>query len=685
MRTQPRVSYLRSHMRAPAFVAVMASLILLSGCSSEEPPPPEELATVEVKAEGNKSTLMLGETLQLSATGTSNKGQPFPVSTWTWTTSNAAVATVDANGLVTPAGSGSATISATSAGKKGDFALTVNGAVHKTDVTTSQTWKAADSPHLVVGHIDVEGSGAPILTIEAGATVKFAANASITVGGGAAGALVAAGTAAAPIKMQADAASPGKGHWEGLTFESKAGPSQLRHVTLSHCGGGFADACVEVYGTKPIFDNVTIDNSAKKGAQFNADGGFGVGSAKLTVTNAGDYALFIEPNHAGGIPTGGTFTGNAKNSVVLDVGQVSSTQAWPSLGIPYVVPQDITVQGSGAPVLTLPAGLELRFGPEAGLYVAWNEAGGLVVAGTAAAPVKFVADAATPAKGHWSGLDIRGQATTTELRYLSMSHCGNTRLYNACLRVSGASPLFDNVTVTGSGKDGVEMGADAGFGNGSTKLTVTDAANYPVVVTADKAGTVPTGGSFTGNGRNVVFLSRGAVGTTQTWPNLGIPYVVHEDLHVEGSGAPVLTLTAGTELRFDAARGLYVGTCGAGGAGTLIAVGTAASPIRFTANAATGTPGFWAEIAISCTATGSTRIEHAIVEYAAYQAAINFPAANILVEKELGPIVKNTIIRHSKDCGLWRRSPSSNWTTDFTDPQHGNTFASNPRNQCGPF
>src|SRR5436190_1302729 len=71
------------------------------------------------------ASLTVGATTQLTATPKDASGTALSGRTVTWATSNAAVATVSASGLVTSVAAGSATITATSEGQSGTSAITV--------------------------------------------------------------------------------------------------------------------------------------------------------------------------------------------------------------------------------------------------------------------------------------------------------------------------------------------------------------------------------------------------------------------------------------------------------------------------------------------------------------------------------------------------------------------------------
>jgi hypothetical protein len=85
--------------------------------------PPDPVASVEV-VPATASVAVAG-TVQLGAELKNGGGEPLSGRAVSWTTSSAAVATVSATGLVTGAGVGGATITATSEGKSGTAQITV--------------------------------------------------------------------------------------------------------------------------------------------------------------------------------------------------------------------------------------------------------------------------------------------------------------------------------------------------------------------------------------------------------------------------------------------------------------------------------------------------------------------------------------------------------------------------------
>ena len=87
-------------------------------------PPGAPVASVAVIP--SKVQLRVGETLRLQAVAYDHARAPLAGRSFTWVTSKPSVATVDAAGLVTAVGKGSATITATSGGRSGSSSVTVS-------------------------------------------------------------------------------------------------------------------------------------------------------------------------------------------------------------------------------------------------------------------------------------------------------------------------------------------------------------------------------------------------------------------------------------------------------------------------------------------------------------------------------------------------------------------------------
>ena len=111
-----------------AGIAAAATVMTLSCgdcCTEPVPQPPAPVATSLTVTPASAEFAALGETVQFAAEVRDQNGQAMAGAPVTWSSSDAAVATVGSAGLVTAAGNGSATVTATSGSASGTAAVTV--------------------------------------------------------------------------------------------------------------------------------------------------------------------------------------------------------------------------------------------------------------------------------------------------------------------------------------------------------------------------------------------------------------------------------------------------------------------------------------------------------------------------------------------------------------------------------
>src|SRR3989442_2835630 len=179
------------------------------------------------------ATVQAGQTVQLAATPRDANGNPLSGRAIGWSSSNPAVATVNASGLVTGVAAGAATITATSEGKSGGSAITVNPVavpVASVAVTpASATLQAGQTMQLAATPKDANGnplsgravgwssSNTAVATVNAGGLVTSVAAGSATITATSEG---QSGTAAITVTAVAVAAVAGS--------SAAAGPPKRR-------------------------------------------------------------------------------------------------------------------------------------------------------------------------------------------------------------------------------------------------------------------------------------------------------------------------------------------------------------------------------------------------------------------------------------------------------------------------
>ena len=115
----------------------------------------------------------------------------------------------------------------------------------------------------MVDEIDVHDGG--VLTIEAGATLEFSDNTTISVGQSGTGKVLINGTAQNPVTLTTQPSLHLPGGWYGLAFYSgTASGSQVTYTTIDYAGGNY-DGAIVVDKALPAgtltLDHVAIDNN----------------------------------------------------------------------------------------------------------------------------------------------------------------------------------------------------------------------------------------------------------------------------------------------------------------------------------------------------------------------------------------------------------------------------------------
>lgn len=173
---------------------LVAALALLFACVEANTVTPPVLLTLTV-APHIASLNALGDTARFTATVRDQHGQQIVGGTTAWSSSDAAVATVDGNGLVRATGNGAATITATSDSAAGTAMVTVAQVAAGVSVTPGNVQFASlggsaqltGTVHDANGH-PVAGAGVAwsssdtlVATVDASGLVRPAANGRVTI------------------------------------------------------------------------------------------------------------------------------------------------------------------------------------------------------------------------------------------------------------------------------------------------------------------------------------------------------------------------------------------------------------------------------------------------------------------------------------------------------------------------
>ena len=538
-------------------------------------------------------------------------------------------------------------------------------------ISTNTTWTTTGSPYIVTGDVRVYAtSSTPVLTIQAGVTVKFNSGTGLYIGNGAStGKLTANGTSSSRITFTANSSTT-KGFYKGIFFDTGAAvTSSLQYADISYGGGGTNAGEVVVNGVSPTISNCTITYSSTKGIYLQ--NGAAPVMASNTVNNCSSFPLSFDPTCRIASVTSITgATTNTPNQIEVRAGDLTgSNDTWANLSIPYYLPGLVRVFGTTSVTtkLTVSAGANLRFNIGAQLKIG-NETNpalksALYAVGTSSSIIKFTSNKATPAAGDWGGIQLLGGVdnAATSIQYATVEYAGSS---GWGIGLFSCNPQIKNtVTVRYSSGIGILMNNSA-----STLQTVTLANNtgYAVRIegTAGRAANLSSL-TFTSNGKNAVEYVRSDIReTAETLSYLGTTSVYEIpngiSVHGQSSTAAKLTVAGGVNLKFINGSGLFVGGDDPIEPGILVVSGTSSLPVIMEGSAATA--GNWGGLGLyDSVVDASTTIDYATIRYA---------GGGILIAN-CSPTIRNSTISNSSENGITIQGAASPTMTSCTSRNNG--------------
>jgi len=300
------------------------------------------------------------------------------------------------------------------------------------------------------GNIYIQGSPAPEITIQGGATF-FMDSASLLVGTNSSGRLSAQGGTDG-ITFTSEDNTPGD--WDQLHLGAYDQGSTLEGVTAEY-GGSTGNGLVYLIDNAPELIDCTVRASASEGVfvstgaapaisgttvSDNAELGVYVASdAGLSTTNApsftdnvltgnGDAPMSLPAASVDQLDASASFAGNGEDRVVVTADTVDQDSTWQALDVAYRMEGNIFIQGSSNPHVTVEPGATLLFGTGAYLLIAYSDYGSLSAVGTETAPILFSSAASAPAAGDWGGLyfGTRCIDTASELDHVTVGYAGSS-------------------------------------------------------------------------------------------------------------------------------------------------------------------------------------------------------------------------------------------------------------------
>ena len=452
------------------------------------------------------------------------------------------------------------------------------------DITQSVTW-TADKLYIINSEVEIINNS--VLTIQPGTIIKFGANGSLSVGYSSNATVLANGTAANPITFTSSALLPAAGAWKGLTFYGNTlNNSSLSYCNIQYAGSSTNSGAVNLLGCEIAINHCNITNSGSYGiytTYVNAVGGF-VTFADNTISNTVKFGIVINAQKVSTIGTNNSFT-NVKGISVFGDYKSSTAQTWRNLSAPYIVAEELDIDGS----LTIEPGTTFKFETNGWIEIGYYDATTFIADGGAAAtPITFTSNAVSPVTGAWRGIVVNEKTQANSIfNYCVIDYAGTSTTNMGALLISGtASITFTNNIIRNSAGFGINMGGDAGFET-FTNNTISNCANHPIVISTKHLPDLGVPNTLTPAAGKGIFLSGGITYDSPViWKKQTADFYVSGECDVDGE----VTIEPGCKFLFINDAFFWFGY----NASTRItAIGTSTAKIIFTSAASSPVAGTW--------------------------------------------------------------------------------------------
>ncbi len=515
-------------------------------------------------------------------------------------------------------------------------------------IEDNRTWFCcSDKPYIFMDNMTLQGyRWTPRWTIKPGTTLKFANNKGLTIGYGNSGnsyggALHAIGTPDSLITFTA--LNDSIGGWNGIYFRGESDDNGSDSSDVKYCiiekGKGYN---LYVTGTRmPYIGNSTFRQSSGAGLRINGEyarhirncsfeenGTDGLWDQNCLVkihdsqfNNNGRYGLHYNNSHYVDTLTNLSFSNNNIDGIVIDGGTIEDNRTWFRCEQPYIILNNITVQGGGwTPRWNIKPGTTLKFAKNSKLQIgerinSSHYGGALHAIGTPDSLITFTA--LNDSVGGWYGIYFHYDSDDCGSDSADVKYCiiekgdqnftirGTRMPYieNCIIRLSRnsgsnicyyggseGSPYtrdIKNCVFEQNGRDGlvveqcsIKIHNSQFINNGRYGLYYYNGAYY-----VDTLVNL----SFSGNSLDGIVLNGGTVEEDRTWFYCEKPYIFLDNFNLRGyTNIPCLTLKPGVSIKFANNKGMQVGdnfnwSSQYVHSGTLNAIGTPDSLITFSA------------------------------------------------------------------------------------------------------
>lgn len=517
-------------------------------------------------------------------------------------------------------------------------------------ISTNTTWSEGET-YIIRGDVSVDNT---TLTIQPGATIKFEAGASLSIGYYGSATLIANGTQEKPITFTSTLDSPTAGTWEGIYLYSyNSSNTSFKYCNIKYAGTD-SDGALNIIGTSCSFSNNAIQFVKKLGIKLTDHSSLFVEMNNNTISDCGSHAIKITSAQLHTIGTGNTFTCTTGFGVnVYSDGDVTGTKTWKKLTVPYFIEGEIDIDGN----LTIDPGTIFKFNGDGSLEFGYYATTTLTANGTALEPIVFTSSATTPSSGAWNGIYFFGyNQQNSSMTYCEIAYAGKSN--GQAINLNGTKLTFNNNAIHHSLETAIKLSEGASFVSMNNN-TVSNCGKHAIIMYAENFRTIGTGNTLSAATDMGIYLEGGRVTTSGTWRKQTLPVIINSEVDIDAT----LTIEAGSTFKFGGDGILWFGYY----SNTLLnAIGTLANPIVFTAWTSSPAAGAWKGIVIDGYTSSNSTLDYCDVRYAGKGSESD--RASVFIRGVSGMTIKNSKFSDSNGWGIYLNNST------LSDTSVGNTF-----------